>query len=372
MSTFEQYLQSQAAERDAAGLTRRVVAGVGHQAIDLAGNDYLGLRRDPTVIDAAVAALEYFGSGAGASRLVTGTWPIHEDLETALAEHLQMESALVFSTGYQANLAAMTALADDDTLIVSDAHNHASIIDGARLSRAAVEVVPHGDLAAYERALQERTQARAVIVIESIYSVFGDTSPVAELAEMAARYDALLVVDEAHGLGVVGDHGEGRVASLGLAGAPHIVVTVSLAKALSSQGGAVLGSDLVRSHLINTARAFIYDTGLAPVSAGAALGALDVLVERPSLAKEVREIMGELAAACGVSTPAGAVLSVAMPGPREALAAVDVCAAHGVRIGCFRPPSTPDGSSRLRLTAHAGLSSKDVEHCARVLRTVSR
>lgn len=371
MSSFEQYLRGAAATRDAAGLTRRVVVGGVAQAIDLAGNDYLGLRRDPAVIDGAVAALEYFGSGASGSRLVTGTWPIHEDLEGALADHLQMDSALVFSTGYQANLAVMTALADADTLIISDEHNHASLIDGMRMSRAQRVIVPHGDVAAYERALAERTQTRALIVTESIFSVFGDTSPVERLAELATKYDAMLIVDEAHAIGVVGDRGEGLVATLGLAGEPQIVVTLSLAKSLASQGGAVLSSELVRTHLINTARSFIYDTGLSPASAGAALGALDVLIERPSLAKEVRANAAELAEACGAPAPDGAVLSVAMPGPREALAAVDVCAAHGVRIGCFRPPSTPDGSSRLRLTAHAGLSVKDLQHCADVLRRVT-
>lgn len=371
MSAFEQYLREAAAARDAAGLTRRVVVGGVAQAIDLAGNDYLGLRRDPAVVDGAVAALEYFGSGASGSRLVTGTWPIHEDLEVALADHMQMDSALVFSTGYQANLAVMTALADADTLIISDEHNHASLIDGMRMSRAQRIVAPHGDVDAYERALAERTQPRALIVTESIFSVFGDTSPIERLAELATKYDAMLVVDEAHAIGVVGDRGEGLVASLGLSGEPQIVVTLSLAKSLASQGGAVLSSELVRTHLINTARSFIYDTGLSPASAGAALGALDVLVERPSLAKEVRANAAELAEACGAPTPDGAVLSVAMPGPREALAAVDVCAAHGVRIGCFRPPSTPDGSSRLRLTAHAGLSAKDLQHCADVLRRVT-
>ncbi len=371
MSAFEQFLADAAARRDEAGLTRRVVAGSGRDLIDLAGNDYLGLRRHPDVLDAAVGALEYFGSGASGSRLVTGTWPIHEQLETALAEHLQMDSALVFSTGYQANLAVMTALADADTLIVSDAHNHASLIDGIRMSRAQVRVTPHGDLTAVEEALRDRTQGRAIVVVESVYSVFGDTAPVADLSALATTYDALLVVDEAHALGVIGDRGEGLVASLGLAGAAHIVVTLSLAKSLASQGGAVLGSSAVRSHLINTARPFIYDTGLAPVSAGAALGALGILEQRPELAKQVRTTAAELAAASGAVTPPGAVLSVPVAGPREALVAVDVCSAHGVRIGCFRPPSTPDGSSRLRMTAHAGLSAPDLAHCVEVLRGVT-
>jgi 8-amino-7-oxononanoate synthase len=379
MSRFLDHLAARASEREQLGLTRTLVprrpsAAAGPATdgpLDLAGNDYLGLLRRPDVVAGAVAAAQAYGGGAGASRLVTGTLALHEELELGLSRLLQADSALVFSTGYAANLGAVTALTDADTLIVSDAHVHASLIDAARLSRARVAVAPHHDTAAVERLLAERSEPRAMVLVESIYSVLGDAAPLAELAAITARHDAVLLVDEAHGLGVAGDHGQGLSAAEGISRLDHVVLTVTLSKSLAAQGGAVLGHPAVREHLVNTARSFIYDTGLAPASAGAAGAALRALEHDPSLAAKVRANAATLARACGVEAPAGAVLSVPMPGPHEALAAVETCAAHGIRIGCFRPPSTPDGISRLRITAHADHSPEDVERAAKVLADIT-
>lgn len=366
-SRFLDDLALAAGERDTQGLSRRLVTQSAGRLLDFAGNDYLGLSRHPDVVAGALAAVQEFGVGAGASRLVTGTLQIHVDLEAVLADLLHADSALVFSTGYQANLGAVTALADADTLIISDAHNHASLIDGARLARGTVAVTPHNDPAAVERLLRERTLPKALVLVESIYSVLGDAAPLADLVELTARHDAVLVVDEAHALGVVGSTGAGCLVDLGLTGQEHVVVTTSLSKSLASQGGAVLGHRAVREHLINTARPFIFDTGLAPAAAGAALAAADLLVDNPELPRLVRAHAATLAEACGIGRPDGAVLSVPMPGPREAVAAVDICAAHGIRAGCFRPPSTPDGSSRLRITAHAHHLEADVVLAAKVI-----
>nr|WP_238338408.1 aminotransferase class I/II-fold pyridoxal phosphate-dependent enzyme [Pedococcus badiiscoriae] len=338
------------------------------ELVDLAGNDYLGLRRHPAVIAGAVAAAETYGGGAGASRLVTGTLELHEELEHALARLTGAPSALVLSTGYHANLAVLTSLADAETLIVSDAHAHASLIDGARLSRAAVAVSRHNDLDHVRELLAGRTQPRAVVVVESVYSVLGDAAPLGALADLSQELGAVLVVDDAHGLGVVGERGEGGAAQAGIIARDHVVVTVTLSKSLAAQGGAVLAHAAVRDHLVNTGRPFIYDTGLAPAAAGAALGALDVLATDAHLPAAVRANAALLADACGVDTPAGAVLSVTMPGPAEALAAVAVAEERGIRIGCFRPPSTPDGSSRLRLTAHADHGPEVLDHALDVLR----
>lgn len=367
-------LAAAADQRERRGLTRHLVTqpvGVGEPLLDLAGNDYLGLRRHPQVVEGAVVAARAYGAGAGASRLVTGTLRVHDELEAALAATMEVESALVFSTGYQANLGALTALADGQTLVVSDAHAHASLIDAARLSRASVAVSPHNDLDAVERLLRDRTQRRAVVVVESVYSVLGDAAPLAELATLTQHYSALLLVDEAHALGIVGDHGQGMAAATGISRLPHVVLTVTLSKSLGAQGGAVLGHPYVREHLLNTARPFIYDTGLAPPAAGAALAALHVLEDHPDLATLVRDNAALLAETCGVDKPVGAVLSVPMAGPRQALAAVEACEAAGVRIGCFRPPSTPDGSSRLRLTAHADHTAAQLDAAAPVLRKVA-
>ena len=375
MSRFLDDLAARAAERERLGLTRRLVSHTpsGERGLlDLAGNDYLGLLHRHDVVASAVAAARQYGGGAGASRLVTGSLAIHDRLEEQLAALMGAASALVFSSGYHANLGAVTALTDADTLIVSDAHVHASLIDAARLSRASVAVAAHNDPGEVERLLAGRSQPGAMVLVESIYSVLGDAAPLAELARIAARHDAVLLVDEAHGLGVAGERGEGLTAALGLSGLDHIVVTATLSKSLGAQGGAVLAHPAVREHLVNTARPFIYDTGLAPAAAGAALGALRALNHDPGLAARVRANAAALAEACGVEAPAGAVLSVPMPGPREALAAVERCAEHGIRIGCFRPPSTPDGISRLRLTAHAHHTADEITLATKVLREVTR
>lgn len=363
-------IRDAAAAREDAGLTRRLIATKAGDALDLAGNDYLGLRHHPAVVAGAVAAAETYGTGAGASRLVTGTLDVHEELETALAAFTGAPAALVLSSGYAANLAALTSLADAGTLIVSDEHAHASLIDGCRLSRAAVSVARHNDLDHMAELLARRESPRAIVVAESVYSVLGDTAPVAELVHLAAEVGALLVLDEAHAVGVTGPGGAGLLAEAGLAGAEHVVVTSTLSKSLAAQGGVVLASPLVREHLVNTARPFIYDTGLAPSSAGAALAALQVLREHPELTRQLHANAARLAAACDVSVPTGAVMSVPMPGPHETVEAVDRAQALGVRVGAFRPPSTPDGTSRLRLTAHADHTVHDLDLACRVLAEV--
>jgi 8-amino-7-oxononanoate synthase len=368
MSGFTDWLAERAAAREAAGLSRRLFASdTAGPMIDLAGNDYLGLSRDPRVVAGATKAAEEYGAGAGASRLVTGTLSIHDQLEAALAAFTGFPSALALSTGYHANLAVVAALADQDTLIVSDAHVHASMIDACRLSRGAVQVVPHNDLAAVERTLRERSQPRAIVLVESIYSVLGDAAPVAELAALCATHEALLIADEAHALGVAGPAGRGLLHEAGLADQDHVVATLTLSKSLGAQGGAVLGTAAIRDHLINTARPFIYDTGLAPAAAGAALAALDAIADEPERVERVLAVATALAETCGVPVPAGAVLAVAMPGPREAVDAVERAAQQGVRIGCFRPPSTPDGISRLRLTAHAHLTDTELDRAQTIL-----
>ena len=357
MTRWDDWLAAESAARDAAGLQRTLKPRAAEGAtVDLAGNDYLGLSRDPAVMAAAAAAAQRWGGGAGASRLVTGTLELHAQLERELAAYLGQPAALVFSTGYHANLAVVSALGGRDALVVSDAHVHASLVDAVRLSRAPVEVVPHQDVAAVEAALAASDDRRALVLAESVYSVLGDAAPLVELAAVCERYDALLVVDEAHGIGV---RGPGLVRQLGLAGHPHVLVTATLSKSLGSQGGAVLGPQSVVDHLVNRARPFIFDTGLAPASAGAALEALRQLRARPELSDVVRGRMDDLAAALGVVPSAGAVLSVPMSSPRVAVAAQAAALAQGVTVGCFRPPSVPDGVSRLRITVGAGIPEAD-------------
>jgi 8-amino-7-oxononanoate synthase len=367
--SWHEWLDEQAAGREDAGLRRSLrPRPADDDLIDLAGNDYLGLSRDPAVTASAADAARVWGAGSGASRLVTGTLELHQRLEHDLAAYLAQPAALVLSTGYHANLAVVSALADRDTLVVSDAHIHASLVDAVRLSRARLEVVPHNDVASVRRALAG-CPGRALVLAESVYSVLGDQAPLDELAAACEEHGALLVVDEAHGLGV---HGPGLVHGHGLAGRPDIVVTATLSKALGSQGGAVLASAAVIEHLVNRARPFIFDTALAPAAAGAALAALEQIRRRPQLADLVRRRMRDLAASLGIEPSAGAVLSVPMPSPQAAVAAQAAALEQGVRVGCFRPPSVPDGVSRLRITVNAGVGDDDWRRATEVLVAVAK
>ncbi|HTE73630.1 MAG TPA: 8-amino-7-oxononanoate synthase [Actinomycetes bacterium] len=356
------HLHRLAADRERRGM-RRVLRprSADDEVLDLASNDYLGLARDPRVAGAAAQAARRWGAGSTGSRLVTGSTDLHARLEADLAGFVGAEAGLVFSSGYLANLGALTALAGPGALVVSDALNHASVVDACRLSRAAVEVVPHRDVAAVGRVLARRTPGPAVVVTDAVFSVDGGLAPLAELHAVARRHGALLVVDEAHALGVVGDEGRGAAHSAGLAGQPDVVLTVTLSKSLGAQGGAVLGPVIVVEHLVNTARPFIFDTGLAPASVAGAGAALEVLRAEPSLAKAVRSratglSADLLAAGLRATVPDAAVVSVLVGGPGPAADAAARLLADGVRVGCFRPPSVPDGVSRLRLTARADLT----------------
>jgi 8-amino-7-oxononanoate synthase len=365
------WLEPHAVRRRAAGLRRELRPRTPDEPLlDLAGNDYLGLATDPRVVEGAVRAARTWGAGSTGSRLVTGTTTLHAELEAELAAFCGAESALVFSSGYAANLGVLTALAGRDALVVSDAANHASLIDGCRLSGARVAVVPHDDPEAVDAALAARTESRALVVTESVNSVDGGLAPLARLHAVCRGRGALLVVDEAHGLGVVGPGGRGLLAEAGLAGADDVVATMTLSKALGAQGGAVLGPAAVTAHLVDTARSFIFDTGLAPAAVGAARAALAVLRAEPERPGAVLRVAAALAAAAGVPAPPSAVVAVVLGEPDVAVAAARRCAERGLRVGCFRPPSVPDGTSRLRLTARATVTDAELAHVRAVLADV--
>jgi 8-amino-7-oxononanoate synthase len=336
--------------------------------LDLASNDYLGLSQHPDVLDGGIEALRTWGAGAGGSRLVTGNTELHEEFEAALATFVGAESALVFSSGYTANLGAVVALSGPGSLLVSDALTHASLVDACRLSRARVAVTPHLDVEAVDAALSSRAEERAVVLTESVFSTDGALAPLRELHAVCRRRGALLLVDEAHGLGVRGPGGQGLLYESGLAGAPDVVMTTTLSKALGSQGGVVLGPDPIRAHLIDAARPFIFDTGLAPAAVGAALAALRVLIAEPQRAQAVLDHAAELARICGdTAVPDSAVVSVILGDPEVAVAAAAACLDRGVRVGCFRPPTVPEGTSRLRLTARASLTANEMDLARQVL-----
>ncbi|MEV0877364.1 8-amino-7-oxononanoate synthase [Micromonospora echinofusca] len=366
-------LDRRAELRAKAGLTRELRArAAGDAVVDLAGNDYLGLATHPEVTAAAARALSAYGLGATGSRLVRGSTDAHHALEDALADWLGAERALVFSSGYLANLAAVRALVRPRTLLVSDVHNHASLIDGCRISGAETVVTPHADVAAVAAALAAAPGRPAVVVTESVFSVDGDLAPLARLHAVARAHGALLLVDDAHALGVTGPSGAGGVAAAGLAGQPDVVVTATLSKALGGAGGVVAGPAEFVRHVIETGRTFIFDTALPPaVAAGvhAAVGLAragdDLRAELADRAALAARRLG--AAGLEVSVPDGAVVSVTAPGPEAATAWAADCRDRGVAVGCFRPPSTPDSRSRLRLTIGAGVPRADFE---RALETI--
>ena len=366
------WLDSVEHQRRTAGLRRtlRTRSAVACE-VDLASNDYLGLSQHPEVIEGGVAALRTWGSGSTGSRLVTGNTELHEEFESALADFVGAEAALVFSSGYTANLGAVVSLSGPGSLVVSDAASHASLVDACRLSRSRVVVTPQCDVDAVAAALAGRDEERALVITDSVFSTDGALAPLRRLHDVCRAHGALLLVDEAHGLGVRGGGGRGLLHELGLAGAPDVVMTTTLSKALGSQGGVVLGSESVRDHLIDSARPFIFDTGLAPAAVGAALAALRVLIEEPWRAEAVLAHARTLAGACDVpEMPESAVVSVILGDPDAAVAAAAACLDAGVRVGCFRPPTVPVGTSRLRLTARASLSDDEMDLARAVLTEV--
>ena len=405
-------LRQAALTREAAGLRRRLNAraparvpggmfdGPPGGIVDLASNDYLGLCGDERLAEAAAAAARTWGTGSTGSRLVTGTTELHIQLERDLAEFTGAAGALVFSSGYLANLAVVTALGQvlgqvpgrrpgrsraaegagnrrpgPGVLIVSDAANHASLIDACRLARARVEVTPHADTRAVDRALARRTEPAAIVVSDTVFSVTGDQAPVAELHRIARAHQALLVLDEAHAFGVLGPGGRGVAAAAGIGDDPRVIRTVTLSKSLAGQGGAVIGAAEVISTLVDVGRAFIFDTGLAPPSVAAALAALTIIRGDPGLGQRAQASARRLAAlATGlgfeVPPPAAAVVRITIGEAGAALEAQRICAGHGVRAGCFRPPSVPPGQACLRLTARANLTEVDLRTAFRALGAV--
>lgn len=354
------WLARKSRRRQAAGLHRTLQPRSAEDALlDLASNDYLGLARDARVIEAAVEAARTWGTGSTGSRLVTGSTGLHAELEDELAELVGAPEALVFSSGFLANLAAVTALSGPGCVVVADSGNHASLIDGCRLSGSRSVVVGHGDLAAAADALASRTEPRALVVIDAINSADGDLLPLSAWHTLARAHGALLLIDDAHGLGVRGA-GRGAVSEAGLSTEPDVVTTVTLSKSLGSQGGAVLGSPAVIEHLIDTARSFIFDTGLNPPAVGAALAAVRIVRDEPALAQTVLERAAQLAAIAGVPPTDSAIVPILIGGSADALAASTDLREWGIHAGCFRPPSVAVGTARLRLTARATLTDHDL------------
>ncbi|HIM15008.1 MAG TPA: 8-amino-7-oxononanoate synthase [Acidobacteria bacterium] len=347
------------------GIGPRIVVD-GRSILQFCSNDYLGITSHPAVTRAAEMALSRYGTGAGSARLVVGTSPPHCELEEALAQLKQTEAALALSSGYHANTGVLPALAGSEDRIFSDALNHASIIDGCRLSRAATKIYRHNDVEHLTTLLSATgTSRRRVIVTESVFAMDGDLAPLSELASVAKQYDALLVVDEAHATGVFGSQGGGLVQELELGA--HVDVQIgTLSKAIGALGGYVAGSQTLIDTLINEARTFIYTTALPPSVAASATAAIQVIIQEPErreqLWQHARFLRKALAAAGYHINPGNSpILPVMVGDAAQTVALSNALLTHGVLVSAIRPPTVPTGTARLRVTPMATHTENDLE-----------
>lgn len=352
---------------EATGDSRVRIEVGGKAMLSFCSNDYLGLASHPALANAAAEAAAREGVGASASRLVSGDLPAHRALESALAAFLERPAALVFPSGYQTNIGVVTALAGREDLIVSDALNHASLVDGCRLSRARVEIYPHADAAMARRLLEtDGPFRRRLLVTESLFSMDGDTAPLAQLAAAAAATDSILIVDEAHAFGVLGPGGRGLAAAAGVA--PDVLIG-TLGKALGASGGFVAGPPALRDLLVNRARTFIFTTALPPPIAAAGTAALALVAgaegdrRRARLGEHIRSLgaaLAERGLARSAGAPVGPILPVVVGSESRALAVAAGLRARGLFVPAIRPPTVPVGSSRLRVTLSAAHEPEDV------------
>jgi glycine C-acetyltransferase/8-amino-7-oxononanoate synthase len=343
----------------------------GREVLLLCSNDYLGLAEDPRVRDAAARGAREWGAGAGASRLVSGNMTPHRELEALLAELKGTEACVLFGSGFLANTGVVAALAGDGEVVISDALNHASIVDGCRLARAETFVYPHADLDGLAAALERTGGRRATIVTDTVFSMDGDVAPLEGIVELARRHGARVVVDEAHATGVIGPGGRGLVADLGLEGEIDVVVG-TLSKALGSYGAFACCSSEMAAFLLNRARTVIFSTGLPPASVLAAAEALRIVRDEPGvlarLHANARALRGELAAqGFDVAVSEMPIVPIVIGEAHAAMALCEAALERGVFAQAIRPPTVPDGTSRLRLVATAGHTEAELRDAARVL-----
>jgi len=343
----------------------------GKPVLLLCSNNYLGLADHPRVREAAADAAMRWGAGAGASRLVSGNMTLHRRLEDRIAALKGTQSALLFGSGYLANLGVLPALARRDEIVFSDELNHASIIDGCRLSGAETFVYRHADVDHLEWGLRNADGRGALIATDGVFSMDGDVAPLEEIVELARRHDVRVMVDDAHGTGTLGPGGRGAVAEAGLDGEVDVIVG-TLGKALGSYGAFVACDHAVTRYLVNAARPLIFSTGLPPAAAAAAMAALELLAEQPRrverLAENAATLRAELAReGFDVSGTETQIVPLIVG---EADLAMRICEAaleQGVFAQAIRPPTVPDGTSRLRLAVMASHTRAELREAARIL-----
>jgi 8-amino-7-oxononanoate synthase len=372
----ENFVETQLTQLRQAGLYRtlRRVDGAqgptllldGREVINFSSNNYLGIANHPALCDAAKAAIDRYGCGSGASRLISGNMSLHEELEAKIAVFKGTEAALVFNSGFQANTGVIPALVGADDIVFSDALNHASIIDGCRLARVKISVYGHCDLNALEGMLKEAPRrGRRLIVTESLFSMDGDEAPLAEIVELAERYDAMVMVDEAHATGVYEPDGAGLIAKLGL-GARLLVQMGTLGKALGGFGAYVACSQALRELLINRCRSFIFTTALPPAVMAMAIAAIELVQNQPerreALRRNSQSLRGGLRAlGYNISDGAGQIVPLIVGDAGACMNLSAALLAHGVFAQGIRPPTVPPGTSRLRITLMATHTAEHID-----------
>ncbi len=336
----------------------------------MASNNYLGLTFDSRVIEGALKGTQQYGTGSGGSRLVSGTFPLFTDLENELAKFKNTEKALVFNTGYMANVGTISAIADKNTIIFSDALNHASIIDGCRLGRGAVKAYSHCDVDELKYLLKQvDCNARKLIVTDGVFSMDGDIAPLDKLYELSRDYNALLMVDDAHATGTIGN-GHGTAAYFNLEKEIDIQLG-TLSKSLGSVGGYVAANSTIIDYLVNTSRSFIFSTALSPADIGAALAALQVLETDASVLGHLQENVNYLAdqlTSMGIdATNETPIFPILIGSNEDTLAVSDYLYEAGIIGTAIRPPTVPIGESRIRLTVTAAHNKEQIDYVCHTL-----
>jgi 8-amino-7-oxononanoate synthase len=343
----------------------------GKPVLLLCSNNYLGLADHPRVREAAADAAMRWGVGSGASRLVSGTMTVHRRLEERLAEFKHSQAALLFGSGYLANIGVVTALAGEGKVVFSDELNHASIIDGCRLARAETFVYRHADVDHLTWGLREAEGRGAVIVTDSVFSMDGDVAPLAEIVELARRHDARVVVDEAHGTGCLGPGGRGAVAEAGVEDEVDVLIG-TLSKALGAYGAFAACDQEMAQLLVNSSRPFIFSTAPPPPAVAGALAALELLIEQPQRVDKLQAnadvLREELARErFDVSGSTTQIVPLVIGDAKQAMRICELAIERGVFAQAIRPPTVPEGTSRLRLAVMASHSRAELREAAQVL-----
>ena len=364
---------------------RRVSSGAGptavvdgREVINLCSNNYLGLAKHPALIEASIEATKKYGTGSGASRLVSGNIELYEELESLLAEFKGTESALVFSSGYSANIGAITALMSSGDFVVSDRLNHASIIDGCRLSGAKFNVYPHKDTKKLEEILSRATgrYGKIVIATDSVFSMDGDIAPLDILSEIADRYGAYLFIDDAHATGVLGPEGRGSLSHFGIDGGEFIEMG-TLSKALGSLGGFIAGSSHLVNYLKNKARSFIYSTALPPSVLASSIAALKIVKSDSSFREKLWENVSrfrEPLQALGFDTMDSAtqIIPVLIGDNKKTMEFSEMLFERGVFAQGIRPPTVPDGTARIRASISSAHTDEHIERAVKAFKDAGK